>query len=172
MKQTYKSTMACRQCGKEFSYYLSNPRKFCSRHCATVYRNLSDQNPAYKRDVSGENNPMFGRGFHGEDNPMYGKRLHLSPRWRGGRKTRKDGYSFVVAPQDHPYPSYVKPNGLKYILEHRYVMEQHLGRYLLPEEVVHHIDKDPTNNAIENLQLFRNQSEHISIGHRQDQEHA
>lgn len=37
--------------------------------------------------------------------------------------------------------------------EHRYVMEQMLGRRLLSSEQVHHIDGDKLNNAPENLQL-------------------
>lgn len=108
---------------------------------------------------------MFGKGLHGANNPMFGKREHFSPRWKGGRKIRKDGYIMVVAPANHPYPSYITPSGTKYVLEHRLVMEQHLGRYLQPEEVVHHRDKNPTNNTIDNLELFASQADHIRIAH-------
>ena len=38
-------------------------------------------------------------------------------------------------------------------LEHRYVMETHLGRKLATDEQVHHRDGDKLNNAFENLQL-------------------
>ena len=41
-------------------------------------------------------------------------------------------------------------------------MEEHLGRYLNPEEVVHHIDGNPANNNIENLELFANNAEHLA----------
>lgn len=156
----------CTQCGAEFYAYPCQTRKYCSRHCATVARNLSAANPAFSRDVSGENNPMYGKGLPGEKNGMYGRRLEKAPRWKGGRKTRKDGYVFVVAPDDHPNPSYIKKNGLRYILEHRYVMEQHIGRYLEPTEVVHHIDENANNNDISNLRLYSNQSEHIADAHR------
>ncbi len=43
---------------------------------------------------------------------------------------------------------------------HRLVMEEHLGRELKSSEVVHHIDKDKSNNKLSNLVLFSTQSEH------------
>ncbi len=38
--------------------------------------------------------------------------------------------------------------------EHRIIMEDHLGRSLLRNEVVHHRDGDKFNNQITNLQLI------------------
>lgn len=37
--------------------------------------------------------------------------------------------------------------------EHVVVMESRLGRHLLPDEAVHHIDRDRTNNSSDNLAL-------------------
>ena len=37
---------------------------------------------------------------------------------------------------------------------HRMLMEEHLGRKLEPWEVVHHIDENKLNNAIENLEVL------------------
>jgi hypothetical protein len=44
-------------------------------------------------------------------------------------------------------------------------MEAALGRYLRPEEVVHHIDGNPSNNRLDNLRLFASQSDHIREAH-------
>ena len=46
----------------------------------------------------------------------------------------------------------IKVNGKK-MDEHRYIMEQYLGRELTRSEVVHHKDGDKANNDIENLEL-------------------
>lgn len=84
------------------------------------------------------------------------------PNWAGGRHTDNDGYVHVWA-EGHPNvrarPGRARQNG--YVLEHRLVMEQHLGRYLLPKEVVHHRNGDPGDNRIENLQLFASNAEHL-----------
>jgi HNH endonuclease len=37
---------------------------------------------------------------------------------------------------------------------HRMLMEKHLGRTLRTDEVVHHIDCNPTNNDVDNLQVM------------------
>lgn len=156
----------CVQCGAEYWKFASRPDSlYCSKSCVTTARNLTASNPSHHRDISGKNNPMYGRGLKGLDNPMHGKTKRSAPRWKGGRKIRKDGYIFIVAEDNHPHPSMRKESGLKYILEHRAVMEKHLGRYLQPGEVVHHIDKNPRNNNITNLQLFASQKEHIHTAH-------
>jgi hypothetical protein len=48
----------------------------------------------------------------------------------------------------------------------RKVMEIHLKRPLKDGEVVHHEDKDNTNNHIDNLILFVSQSEHLRYHHQ------
>ncbi len=79
-----------------------------------------------------------------------------SPQWRGGRFVAKDGYVEVYAPS-HPNRHKHTP----YVYEHRLVMESHIGRYLLRNEVVHHKNGNPSDNRIENLELFSSNGEHL-----------
>jgi hypothetical protein len=102
---------------------------------------------------------MFGKGRFGIANPMFGKKGEKCHHWKGGTRKRPDGYVRIVAPDSHPSPSEIK-RGTKYILEHRLVMEKKIGRYLTKEEVVHHIDSNPSNNSPDNLMLFANSAEH------------
>ncbi len=63
----------------------------------------------------------------------------------------------------------------KQVFEHRLVMEKHLGRKLLPNEVIHHKDGDGLNNALENLELMEqseHQNEHLMDGTSWDVEEA
>lgn len=87
-----------------------------------------------------------GHGIWGERNP----------RWNNRRSKRTLGYILIYLP-DHP-----NCDQRGYYPEHRFVMEQHLGRYLLKTEVVHHINRNVKDNRIENLELFSSNGEHIS----------
>jgi hypothetical protein len=74
--------------------------------------------------------------------------------WKGGVTRDAEGYLRKQAPQ-HP-----RAHGNGYVLLHRLILEEKLGRYLLPDEVAHHIDFDKTNNRPDNLMPMK-ASEHI-----------
>lgn len=76
--------------------------------------------------------------------------------WQGGRILDKSGYVYIHSP-DHP-----NKNNSNYVFEHRLVMEKKIGRYLTRKEVVHHIDKDHSNNDIDNLMLFACNADHLA----------
>lgn len=56
----------------------------------------------------------------------------------------------------------IKTTDGKWKFEHRVVMAAHLGRSLGTKEEVHHINENPLDNRIENLQLV-NRKEHKAI---------
>lgn len=75
-----------------------------------------------------------------------------NPNWKSsqGKYYTKDGYVTVrVKEYDPMYSMSYKGK----ILEHRYVMANSIGRPLLAEETVHHINGIRDDNRLENLQL-------------------
>ena len=143
--------------------------KFCSQKCSGKYKAMNKKGATknfkgickqcgvefetYKSPS--RNTPKFcslkciGKYQSGENNPAY-----------NGGKYKCNGYNILFMP-NHPNRS-----SKNMILEHRFVMECKIGRYLTSEEVVHHIDFDKLNNEPSNLMLFENQSEHLKF-HRE-----
>lgn len=90
----------------------------------------------------------------GKANPSIQGKNHFL--WRGGKFKTKAGYIKVHSP-GHPNArnrGYGTPGAGGYVFEHRLVMEKFLGRFLLPEEKVHHRNGIKDDNRLKNLQLI------------------
>lgn len=81
--------------------------------------------------------------------------------WNIQKLVKKGDYVYAVVPEH--------PNATKhgYVLHHRVVMENFIGRILTAEEVVHHKDENKKNNDLINLELMtraEHQKLHASTG--------
>lgn len=83
-----------------------------------------------------------------EGRSLFERRRFCSRRCRGL-------YENPRTPNEEFKPRYrqVKTPDGRHLLEHRWVMEQHLGRRLERHEQVHHINHDRLDNRIGNLEL-------------------
>jgi hypothetical protein len=84
------------------------------------------------------------------------KRGENSGRWNGGRYRSNNGYVYVKSEGHHKQDKY------GYVHEAILVLEKKIGRELLPNEVVHHINSIRDDNRPENLAVFLN-SEHVKF---------
>jgi ribosomal protein L37AE/L43A len=158
----------CAGCGKEF-IPKKKYTKSCSRSCSSKYvAQICGKQRAEKRK-NGKihncqycNTEFYAPAYRTETAKFCSRRCitlahpeitekarNNSPLMRRAGKTETRKY--VV----------IKVDG-KQVREHRYVMEQFLGRKLLTNEHIHHINGDPTDNRIENLQVLTN-SEHQKL---------
>ncbi len=76
-------------------------------------------------------------------------------RWKGGIVYCR-GYVYIYRPE-HIFCNYKKQ-----VLRSHLIMEKHLGRYLKPIEIVHHVNSIRDDDRIENLQIT-NKFEHASL---------
>jgi hypothetical protein len=83
----------------------------------------------------------------------------ITDNYHPGFISKQNGYIMLYRPH-HPFAN---ANGS--VMEHRLVMEDFLGRYLEPDEKIHHIDGDKKNNLLENLQLM-SLEDHTSLHHK------
>ena len=97
------------------------------------------------RTFSPKTHKKMSDAQRGKNNPMWGRRAENHPRWRGGRYYHEAGYILIYAPE-HPHAN------KGYVFEHRLVVEKALGRYLNPNEQIHHINDIRDDNCLENLQ--------------------
>ncbi len=74
--------------------------------------------------------------------------------WRGGKTVDKHGY-VLIKKRSHPFCS-----STGYVREHRLIIEKIIGRYLKPNEKVHHLEEKDNNNP-KKLIAFVNHSAHV-----------
>ncbi len=117
----------CLRCGKPFLTSVFHPSPHCSRSCGLKAVNAAA--PGRYKGQGGSN-------------------------WKGGRMLQR-GYVFLWDPKaaQRARPGTKKP----YVLEHRLVMEQVLGRPLERHEQVHHRNGIRDDNRPENLELWTRQ---------------
>lgn len=137
----------CDNCGKAIyrrpSTLKNNKGKHCSKSCSNaVYREH------YKETSKG---PNKAKGLSGDKNPA----------WKGGvtQFKKKGNYVGIIYRRA---PQHLKAMARKdgYMMEHRIVMANIAGRLLSRNEVVHHIDHNPSNNEVSNLELWPSNSSH------------
>ncbi len=161
----------CIYCKKEF-FHRRKIQKYCSRKCmGKSYTTSIEKKCKICRNIfySQPNSIKSNRGKYCsrqcKDKDAMNINGKKASNWRGGRTITRDGYVSIYQP-NHPL---VTKRG--YVLEHRLVIEKHLGRYLTRKEIVHHrgikypIDSiaNKQDNRIENLMLLPNLSKHRKI---------
>lgn len=78
------------------------------------------------------------------------KGMDKHPAWKGGKyKDKRDGYIFIYQPKN--------PNARSdgYVLEHRLIMSDFLGRPIAKDEDINHLNGKKDDNRLENLRLVR-----------------
>jgi HNH endonuclease len=156
----------CGNCGQPI---MSRSRaikdlKYCSSKCWATVRFQSQRELARLREIA-----KLGRAGWTEDSlTSYRPKMTgaNNPAWKGGvTYFRKHGLyapiKYVRCPLE--WLAMARKDG--YVMEHRLLVAQALGRCLLRVEVVHHINHDPTDNRLVNLQLFASNQEHKLFEH-------
>lgn len=156
-KSSRKIRVKCPECGTAFLVYprtlkrTKNPT--CSRECNGKARGREWAKHGAK-----------GRAAWTEASRVtYNEKMSgpKNPAWKGGvtyiqKKGNYAAIKYVRAPE------WARPMARKdgYIMEHRLLMAQRIGRLMTRTEVVHHLDHDPTNNDPTNLELWPSNGSH------------
>ena len=116
--------LICIVCDKPFDQTMASNTKYCSKSCKKLAGSRRNQ------------------GI-----PINGPRKHI----HGSGHITKTGYR-IISKMGHP--NSVKGIRSGQIMEHTFVMSEHLGRPLKKGETVHHINGIRDDNRIENLEIW------------------
>ena len=145
----------CKYCGEAFTNYDSKiDHIFCSPEC--YLHDRWGKKSRLKNHVCIVCGKQFLR-YASEGNKFCSKQCYwkwISFYLKGKRRKQKIKYGtdnnyFAILCHYHPFA-----DSKGYVMEHRLVMEQHIKRFLTPEEVIHHINHIPYDNRIENLKIM------------------
>lgn len=139
MPQKRTISWTCLTCGKVLHTKPSLKRTFCSRTCSAASRRV----PKVDRTCTKCGKPFKATAAevrHGDGRWCSMHCFVHDTKWKGGKQVDDNGYVRVRP-----------PGSKKRVREHRLVMEQVLGRPLLPTEHVHHRNMDKQDNRPENL---------------------
>src|SRR3990167_8998836 len=149
----------CQFCSKAFykkprhSLIVWKKTKFCSKEC--YGKNLIGK-PSKRKGLKHSSETLLKITEANRKNGLKHRgEYHHS--WKGGKIRTNRGYVYILSP-NHPYREHHN-----YVAEHRLTMEKHLGRYLKPQEKVHHINNIKDDNRIENLMLFTKNGYHSAF---------
>lgn len=152
-----KIIYVCEVCGKEFSVNLCDHRikegkkiKYCSKKCA-------GEGSKTGKIVKCEN---CGKEFYTTRNRFCSVEC--------AREHRRKNYihkTFMENGYICEYKRGYSKNGTA--KQHRLIIENHLGRRLSTDEVVHHKNGNKTDNRLENLEVMKN-NEHISYHRKKE----
>lgn len=159
----------CLHCENTFRVRSSLPKdkgKYCSNECRYAARVTITTTPCLNCGAPVSEPKSRREDGRGKYCSYKCRNKHLfvgkgHGRWKGGIKIDKSGYVLLWMPDHH------EANSQGYVREHRYVMEQKIGRRLTRIEVVHHINHIKDDNRPENLMLFACSADHIKFHARE-----
>lgn len=146
------TTSACEVCGVDVYSTPAVQRRFCSTACQKEWQ--QSRRVSIVCEVCGratDVRPSFAdQRTCSRECDVLRRTTNGVGRFHNGRPVLKwsTGYLFLYEP-DHPK---AYRNG--WVAEHRYVMEQELGRYLATDEHVHHVNGIKDDNRLSNLRVL------------------